>query len=57
MMGSNQNSASVALQVKGLSGLTDIETNTQSVTDPVMKDLHGGRSIERKNFIWYESCG
>ena len=56
-MGSNQNSASVALQVKGLSGLTDIETNTQSVTDLVMKDLHGGRSIERKNFIWYESCG
>lgn len=53
MFGSNQNSASVALQVKGISEIRGVATNDKSVNDIVMKGLYSRGPIIWENSVWY----
>ncbi len=53
MFGSNQNSASVTLQVKGISEIRGMATNDKSVNDIAMEGLYSRGPIIWENSVWY----
>ena len=53
MFGSNQNSASVTLQVKGISEIRGMATNDKSVNDIAKEGLYSRGPIIWENSVWY----